>query len=53
MGAVFALIAAFVNWFPLITGLTITPKGLKIQFFYFMTSSCKTPACRVKNTHKN
>merc|ERR1712149_67778 len=26
MGAVFALIAAFVNWFPLITGLTINPK---------------------------
>jgi cytochrome c oxidase subunit 1 len=33
MGAVFALIAAFVNWFPLITGLTINPKWLKIQFF--------------------
>merc|ERR1711994_1150207 len=33
MGAVFALIAAFVNWFPLITGLTINPKLLKIQFF--------------------
>ena len=33
IGAVFALIAAFVNWFPLITGLTINPKWLKIQFF--------------------
>merc|ERR1719432_418537 len=32
MGAVFALIAAFVNLFPLITGLTINPKWLKIQF---------------------
>merc|ERR1712208_189243 len=26
IGAVFALIAAFVNWFPLITGLTMNPK---------------------------
>ena len=26
MGAVFALIGAFVNWFPLIVGLTINPK---------------------------
>merc|ERR1712192_308456 len=26
IGAVFALMAAFVNWFPLITGLTINPK---------------------------
>merc|ERR1711951_134794 len=33
IGAVFALIAAFVNRFPLITGLTINPKWLKIQFF--------------------
>merc|ERR1719513_483993 len=32
MGAVFALIAGFVNWFPLIVGLTINPKWLKIQF---------------------
>ncbi len=32
IGAVFALIGAFVNWFPLITGLTINPKWLKIQF---------------------
>merc|ERR1719513_128518 len=32
MGAVFALIAGFVNWFPLIVGLTINPKRLKIQF---------------------
>jgi len=32
MGAVFALIAAFINWFPLMVGLTINPKWLKIQF---------------------
>ena len=32
IGAVFALIAAFVNWFPLITGLTINPIILKAQF---------------------
>lgn len=33
MGAVFALMAAFINWFPLITGLTINPKWLKAQFW--------------------
>ena len=33
MGAVFGLIAGVVNWFPLITGLTINPLWLKIQFF--------------------
>merc|ERR1712168_481951 len=32
MGAVFALIGALVNWFPLFTGLTINPKRLKAQF---------------------
>lgn len=32
MGAVFALIAGFNNWFPLITGLTINPDWLKAQF---------------------
>lgn len=32
MGAVFALIGALVNWFPLFTGLTINPKWLKAQF---------------------
>lgn len=32
IGAVFALIGAFVNWFPLIVGLTINPKWLKAQF---------------------
>jgi len=33
MGAVFGLMAGLVNWFPLITGLTINPLWLKIQFF--------------------
>lgn len=33
IGAVFALMGAFVNWFPLIVGLTINPKWLKVQFF--------------------
>lgn len=37
MGAVFALIAAFVNWFPLITGLTMNPKWLKAQFGIMFT----------------
>ncbi len=32
MGAVFALIGALVNWFPLIVGLSLNPKWLKIQF---------------------
>jgi len=32
IGAVFALMGAFVNWFPLITGLTISPILLKTQF---------------------
>merc|ERR1711872_332974 len=32
IGAVFALIGAFVNWYPLIVGLTINPKWLKVQF---------------------
>lgn len=32
MGAVFALIGGFVNWFPLIRGLTINPEWLKAQF---------------------
>ena len=33
MGAVFGLMAGFVNWFPLITGITINPFWLKVQFF--------------------
>ena len=32
IGAVFALIGGFVNWFPIIVGLTINPQWLKIQF---------------------
>nr|YP_010982604.1 cytochrome c oxidase subunit I [Pseudodiaptomus hessei]WOH21602.1 cytochrome c oxidase subunit 1 [Pseudodiaptomus hessei] len=32
MGAVFALMASFVHWFPLMVGLTMNPKWLKIQF---------------------
>ena len=32
IGAVFALIAGLVTWYPLITGLTINPEWLKIQF---------------------
>lgn len=33
IGAVFAIIARFIQWFPLFTGLTIKTKWLKIQFF--------------------
>lgn len=33
IGAVFAIIAGFVHWFPLFTGITINPKWLKIQFY--------------------
>nr|YP_010406814.1 cytochrome c oxidase subunit I [Labidocera rotunda]URC16615.1 cytochrome c oxidase subunit 1 [Labidocera rotunda] len=32
MGAVFALMGAFINWYPLMVGLTLNPKWLKIQF---------------------
>jgi len=32
IGAVFALLAAFVNWFPLMTGITMSPFLLKAQF---------------------
>jgi cytochrome c oxidase subunit 1 len=32
IGAVFALIAGFVNWFPLIVGLTMNPLWIKSQF---------------------
>nr|QEO33529.1 cytochrome c oxidase subunit I [Conanalus pieli] len=32
MGAVFAIMAGFVQWYPLFTGLTLNNKWLKIQF---------------------
>lgn len=32
IGAVFAIIAGFIQWYPLFTGMTINPKWLKIQF---------------------
>nr|WRQ18135.1 cytochrome c oxidase subunit 1 [Anaceratagallia venosa] len=32
MGAVFAIMAGFIHWYPLITGMTMNPKWLKIQF---------------------
>ena len=37
IGAVFALLAAFVNWFPLITGITMSPFLLKAQFIVIFT----------------
>nr|YP_011036707.1 cytochrome c oxidase subunit I [Xestocephalus iguchii]WRK21311.1 cytochrome c oxidase subunit I [Xestocephalus iguchii] len=32
MGAVFAIMAGFIQWYPLITGMTMNPKWLKTQF---------------------
>nr|UGS80543.1 cytochrome c oxidase subunit I [Waoraniella jarlinsoni] len=33
MGAVFAIMAGFIKWYPLLTGLSLNPKWLKIHFF--------------------
>nr|ARB50132.1 cytochrome c oxidase subunit I [Eteoneus sigillatus] len=33
MGAVFAIMGSFINWYSLMTGLTMNPKWLKMQFF--------------------
>nr|UPL65793.1 cytochrome c oxidase subunit I [Megalotomus sp.] len=37
MGAVFAIMGSFIQWYPLFTGLTMKPKWLKIQFFTMFT----------------
>jgi len=38
IGAVFALLGAFVHWFPLITGLVLDPEDLKVQFITLFVS---------------
>nr|QZR91886.1 cytochrome c oxidase subunit I [Ujna puerana] len=37
MGAVFAIMTGFIQWYPLFTGLTMNPKWLKIQFSTMFT----------------
>nr|AAO18412.2 cytochrome c oxidase subunit I [Melipona bicolor] len=34
MGAVFSIIASFIHWFPMISGLMMNQKWLKFQFFF-------------------
>merc|ERR1712045_545635 len=38
IGAVFALLGAFVHWFPLITGLVLDPEDLEVQFITLFVS---------------
>nr|YP_011036642.1 cytochrome c oxidase subunit I [Xestocephalus ishidae]WRK21246.1 cytochrome c oxidase subunit I [Xestocephalus ishidae] len=37
MGAVFAIMASIIQWYPLITGMTMNPKWLKTQFITMFT----------------
>ncbi len=37
MGAVFSIIARFIHWFPLFTGLIMNVRWLKFQFFLMFT----------------
>uniref|UniRef100_UPI00315C9ED3 cytochrome c oxidase subunit 1 n=1 Tax=Centrotypus assamensis TaxID=3038120 RepID=UPI00315C9ED3 len=37
MGAVFAIMTSFIHWYPMMTGVTMNPKWLKIQFMIMFT----------------
>nr|YP_010247334.1 cytochrome c oxidase subunit I [Bothrogonia shuana]QKQ14776.1 cytochrome c oxidase subunit I [Bothrogonia shuana] len=37
MGAVFAIMAGFIQWFPVFTGMTMNPKWMKTQFLTMFT----------------
>nr|YP_010727922.1 cytochrome c oxidase subunit I [Bothrogonia lata]WDZ68103.1 cytochrome c oxidase subunit I [Bothrogonia lata]WRQ18433.1 cytochrome c oxidase subunit I [Bothrogonia sp. 1 XLX-2024a] len=37
MGAVFAIMAGFIQWYPVFTGLTMNPKWMKTQFLTMFT----------------
>nr|YP_010222642.1 cytochrome c oxidase subunit I [Sastragala esakii]UCC46105.1 cytochrome c oxidase subunit I [Sastragala esakii] len=37
MGAVFAIMGSFIQWYPLFTGMSMNPKWLKIQFMIMFT----------------